>query len=143
MRLRVRCTCARESGGELGRRRAAGPVRAGGFAGGAVARSAPAGIRAVRQRAGVVVAVLRVAGAGRGAFRNCDRHGGDAAAVPCDVGGGRDEQGAAMNTPARILLLAIALVVLAPAAASLILAMPAFGHPLSQYGMAEIGRAHV
>jgi multicomponent Na+:H+ antiporter subunit B len=39
-----------------------------------------------------------------------------------------------MNTPARILLLAMAFAVLAPAAASLILAMPAFGHPLSQYG---------
>lgn len=39
-----------------------------------------------------------------------------------------------MNTPARIILLAIAFVVLAPAAASLILAMPPFGHPLSQYG---------
>lgn len=40
-----------------------------------------------------------------------------------------------MNTRARILLLTIAFVVLAPAAAMLILAMPAFGHPLSQYGV--------
>lgn len=40
-----------------------------------------------------------------------------------------------MNTRARILLLAIAFVVLVPAAAMLILAMPAFGHPLSQYGI--------
>ncbi|HLI16769.1 MAG TPA: hypothetical protein VKV22_00680, partial [Rhodanobacteraceae bacterium] len=39
-----------------------------------------------------------------------------------------------MNTTARIVLLVIALVVLAPAAGMLILAMPAFGHPLSQYG---------
>lgn len=40
-----------------------------------------------------------------------------------------------MNKSARIVLLVIAFLVLAPATASLIHAMPAFGHPISQYGM--------
>lgn len=39
-----------------------------------------------------------------------------------------------MTTRARILMLAAAAVVLAPTTASLILGLPAFGHPLSQYG---------